>query len=150
MVQSSTTRKRRVVCLRRARCQPGLTPGCPPGQPLALLLVSVGVYGVMTYSMAQRTHEFGIRMALGARTSHVFRVVLGEAFVLIAIGAGLGLAAALVLARHVESFLYGLSGRDPLAYVAVTAVLIATALLAGFVPARRATELDPVTALRYE
>ena len=117
---------------------------------VALLLASVGVYGVMTYSMAQRKHEFGIRMALGARASHIFRVVLGEAFALISIGVGLGLAAALLFTRPVESFLYGVSSRDPLAYVAVTAILIATALVAGFVPARRATEVDPVTALRYE
>ena len=96
------------------------------------------------------THEFGIRMALGARASHVFRVVLGEAVALIAIGVGLGLAAALLFTRPVESFLYSVSSRDPLTYVAVTAILIATALVAGFVPARRATEVDPVTALRYE
>ena len=117
---------------------------------VALLLASVGVYGVMTYSIAQHTHELGIRMALGARASHVFRVVLGEAFALIAIGVGLGLAAALLFTRPVESFLYGVSSRDPLTYVAVTAILIATALVAGFVPARRATEVDPVTALRYQ
>ena len=104
----------------------------------------------MTYSMTQRTHEFGIRMALGARASHVFRIVLGEAVALIAIGVGLGLAAALLFTRPVESFLYSVSSRDPLTYVAVTAILIATALFAGFVPARRATEVDPVTALRYE
>ena len=117
---------------------------------IALLLASVGIYGVMTYSMTQRTREFGIRMALGARASHVFRLVLGEAFVLIVIGVGLGLAAALLFTRPVESFLYSVSSRDPLAYVSVTIILIATALLAGFVPARRATEVDPVTALRYE
>ena len=104
----------------------------------------------MSYSMARRTHEIGIRMALGARGADVFGVVLREAVVLVGIGVGIGLIAALAATRLVEGFLYGVSGRDPISFVSVTLAMIVVALVAGYVPARRATRVDPVAALRCE
>ena len=117
---------------------------------LALLLASVGIYGVLSYTVAQRTRELGIRMALGASQRTVLTYVLRQSITLIAIGAGGGIAGALLLTRVMASQLYGVTARDPITFVSATVVLSAVALLASYVPAARATRVDPITALRYE
>jgi putative ABC transport system permease protein len=117
---------------------------------LALMLSSVGIYGVMAYTTTQRRHEIGIRMALGAKSTDVLGLVLGQGMRLVAIGVVLGLAGAWVLSRVVASQLYGITSRDPLTYVAVALLLGGVALLATYLPARRATQVDPMLALRSE
>jgi putative ABC transport system permease protein len=117
---------------------------------LGLALASVGIYGMVGYAVTQRTHEVGIRMALGARRDEVLKLVLGESMrpVLLGIAAGLILAAA--AARVLVSLLFGLSTFDPITFLGVSAILASVALLAGYIPARRATKVDPMVALRYE
>jgi putative ABC transport system permease protein len=116
----------------------------------AMFLAAVGTYGVMTYSVAARSREIGIRVALGATRSNVFREVLGDSIKLTAAGLLLGVVAAHAATRFIASMLFGIGAADPPTYVSVSLVLACVALLAGYLPARRATEVDPLVALRHE
>jgi putative ABC transport system permease protein len=117
---------------------------------LALLLATIGIYGVISYSTSQRIQEIGVRMALGAQRRDVLRLVLGEGIGIATIGVAVGFAAALALTRFLSSQLFGVSATDPLTFTGVALLLAAVALLACYVPARRAIRVDPLVALRYE
>jgi ABC-type antimicrobial peptide transport system permease subunit len=115
---------------------------------LALTLASIGLYGVIAYSLRQRIQEFGVRMAFGAGSKNLVRLVLGHGMALALCGVGLGLVAALLLARAASSLLYGVTAMDPVTFAGTPLLLVGVTALASYIPARRATQIDPVKALR--
>jgi putative ABC transport system permease protein len=117
---------------------------------VALVLSAVGIYGVMSYLVTQRTHEIGLRMALGAQLSDVLKLVVGHALILALIGVSIGLGLALILTKLISSFLFGVGAKDPITFAAVSVLLIGIAVFSSFIPARRASKVDPMVALRYE
>ena len=117
---------------------------------LALVLAAVGIYGMMSYAVAQRTHEIGIRMALGAQRSDVLKLAVGQALRLVSVGILIGLAAAFILTRVMASLLFGVSPTDSTTFITIALVLISVAALASYIPALRATKVDPMLALRYQ
>jgi putative ABC transport system permease protein len=117
---------------------------------LALLLAAIGVHGVLSYNVARRTREIGIRMALGAEPGRVTALVVAQGMRLAAVGLGLGLVGALLFARALSSLLFGVSSSDPATFLAVLGVIGGSALLASYLPARRAVRVDPISALRQE
>ena len=117
---------------------------------VALFLAAVGLYGVVAYTVSQRTQEIGVRMAIGAQRGDVLRMVLGDGMKLASIGVVIGIAAALALAGYVSSLLFGVTPFDPASYLVTAGMLLAVAAIACYVPARRAMGVDPLTALRAE
>ena len=117
---------------------------------LALVLACAGIYGVISYLVAQRTHEIGVRMALGAQRSEVMRLILGHGARMVVVGVAIGSVVALGLTRLMTNQLFGVTAHDPLTFAAVAGVIILTAVAACYVPARRATRVDPMVALRAE
>src|SRR4030095_12802213 len=117
---------------------------------LALVLASVGIYGVMSYSVAQRTHEIGLRMALGARRADVLQMTVKQGLKLVSLGMVLGLIVAFLLTRVLASLLFGISATDPITFIGISLVLLAVAILASYIPALRATKIDPIIALRAQ
>jgi len=117
---------------------------------LALVLAMIGIYGVMAYSVGERTHEIGIRIALGAHRTNILQTILREGGSLALLGVGIGFVVALALSRTLSGLLFGVQANDPLTFAAVAAFLLSVALAACYLPARRATRVDPMVALRYE
>jgi ABC-type antimicrobial peptide transport system permease subunit len=117
---------------------------------LALVLACIGIYGIMAYTVARRTNEIGIRLALGARAGQILAMILGETSWLAVIGVAVGLGAALMLTRFLGAMLFGLKPNNPATLICAAVILFTVALLAGFVPARRASQVQPMQALRHE
>jgi putative ABC transport system permease protein len=117
---------------------------------IALALAGVGIYGLISFSTRQRTHEIGVRMALGAQTRDILKMIISQGLILTLSGVGLGLAGAIIFTRFLQSMLFGVSATDPLTFVLISLLLAAVALIASYVPARRAMKVEPVVALRYE
>jgi putative ABC transport system permease protein len=117
---------------------------------VALILTSVGIYGVIAYSVSQRTNEIGIRIALGAAQSNIFRLVVGQAMLLVAISIAIGLLGAFTATRFLSSLLYGVGAWDPITFVSIATLIAAVAVLACWLPARRAARINPIEALRAE
>src|SRR5438034_9866972 len=116
----------------------------------ALLLTAIGIYGVLAYSVSQRTNEIGIRIALGAAQSNIFRLIVGQAMLLVAISIAVGLLGAFMATHFLSSLLYGVAAWDPITFASIATLLAAVAFLACWLPARRAARVDPVIALRAE
>ena len=116
----------------------------------ALLLAGLGIYGTISYLVSERTHEIGIRLALGAKRGEIMRMILRQGLALAVAGAALGLVGALIVSHLMTGLLYGVSPTDPLTFIGVTLVLTAVALAASYIPAMRAMRVDPLMALRYE
>jgi putative ABC transport system permease protein len=117
---------------------------------VALVLAALGIYGVISYGVSQRTHEVGIRMALGAQRSDVLKLVVRQAMIVVLAGVGIGLLASWALTRIMKSLLFNVSVTDPLTFTVIAVLMILIALLASLIPAKRATKVDPLVALRHE
>jgi putative ABC transport system permease protein len=117
---------------------------------IALILAAIGIYGVMSHSVSERSHELGLRMALGAHPRHVVRLVVGQALALSSLGVAIGVAGSFAAAPLLARFLYGVKPHDVLTLVLVSSLLIAVTLFASYIPARHATEIDPMATLRHE
>ena len=138
IVAGAVARQRFSMCCSRS------SPG------LALILAAVGIYGVMSYSVAQQTREIGIRIALGAKRSDVLKMTVTQGLKLVGVGLAFGLVIAFILTRVMASLLFGVSATDPVTFAAISVVLVSVALLASYIPALRATKIDPMVALRYQ
>ncbi len=117
---------------------------------VAMVLAAVGIYGVMAHSVAQRTHEIGVRLAIGARPQHILRLILGQGLALTVVGIALGMASSIVLTRALRNQLFEVGSTDPRTFVAVPVLLTGVTLLACWMPVRRATKIDPLVVIRSE
>jgi putative ABC transport system permease protein len=139
-----------MICCRSRSDRDGSTCTCSGALPPSLALACIGLFGVLAYVVSQRTRDIGIRLALGAAPADVFRLVVGQGMALAIVGAVLGVAAALGASRVMQSLLFSIAPRDPATFAAVPLVLLIVALVACYLPARRAMAVDPLVALRSE